>query len=189
MPHLALYNFNNFRVPSDEPANQGFHERNDRNFAAAEVSEGFVARSGHPDEPGPPSWGEQVYPRFFRDNGDGWAPSTLSRDLPSLFVYSYAGIHADALRNARQWFDRQAWPPYVLWWVEEGHVPAWREGVERLEHLHDQGPSPHAFDFKRPFDAAGNSTSIYHDAVRRCREANERAQTPLVDRALRSSGA
>ncbi|NDV88519.1 DUF3291 domain-containing protein [Aurantimonas aggregata] len=183
MPHLALYNFNNFRVPSQESANRGFHDRNDVNFAAAELSEGFVARSGHPDEPGPESWGEQVYPRFHVENGDGWAPATLSlwRDLPALFAFSYAGIHAEALRNARQWFDRQAWPTYALWWVEEGHIPEWREGVDRLEHLHDHGPSPHAFDFKRSFDPAGNPTTVDHDAVKRCREANERAQARLVD--------
>lgn len=34
-------------------------------------------------EPGPASWGDQVFPRFHTENGDGWAPSTLSlwRDL------------------------------------------------------------------------------------------------------------
>ncbi len=46
MHHLAVYNFNNFRFRSNDPVNQGFHDRNDLNFRAAEVCEGFVARSG-----------------------------------------------------------------------------------------------------------------------------------------------
>ncbi|BDA84772.1 hypothetical protein Sa4125_23140 [Aureimonas sp. SA4125] len=75
---LALYNFGMFRRPSDDPVNRGFHDRNDPNLRAVEASDGFISRSGYPDEPGPPSWGVQVFPRFFVDNGDGWAPSTLS---------------------------------------------------------------------------------------------------------------
>lgn len=78
MPYLAIYNFNNFRVRAEEPANQGFHDRNDLNFQAAEMSEGFVARSGYEGEEGPESWGPQVFPRFYIDNGDGWAPATPS---------------------------------------------------------------------------------------------------------------
>lgn len=78
MHHLAIYNFNNFRVASSDPINQGFHDRNDLNFRAAEVSEGFVARSGYEGEEGPSSWGPQVFPRFYIENGDGWAPSSLS---------------------------------------------------------------------------------------------------------------
>ena len=27
------------------------------------------------------------------------------------------------------------------------------QGAKRLEHLHDNGPTAHAFDFKAPFDA------------------------------------
>lgn len=182
MHHLAMYNFNNFREGAEAPVNQGFHDRNSINFEAAEVSEGFIARSGYEDEPGPDSWGEQVFPRFYVENGDGWAPSTLSlwRDLQSLYAFSYSGIHTDALRNARQWFDRHQWPPYVLWWVKEGHIPVWSEGVERLEHLHDNGPSIFAFDFKQAFDPAGNSAVVDHDEVRRLKARNLIAQAHLT---------
>jgi hypothetical protein len=160
--HLALYNFSMFRLPSEHPANQGFHDRNDRNFLIAEGSDGFVARSGYDDEPGPESWGEQVYPRFHVDNGDGWSPSTLSlwRDLASPMAFSYGGFHAETMRHGREWFPHQDWPPYVLWWVEAGRRPDWHEGVERLEHLHDHGPNAFAFDFKKPFDAQGRPVEI-----------------------------
>ena len=184
MHHLAIYNFNNFRERAEDPINQGFHDRNIINFDAAKISEGFVARSGYDDEPGPSSWGEQVFPRFYIEKGDGYAPSTLSlwRDLSALYAFSYSGIHTDALRNARQWFDRHKWPPYVLWWVRKGHTPTWSEGVERLEHLHDHGPSLFAFDFKEAFDPEGNSTTVDREAVKRLQALNSVAQTHLQGR-------
>lgn len=172
--HLALYNFSMFRVPSEHAANQGFHERNDRNFLVAEHSDGFVARSGYADEPGPESWGEQVFPRFYVDNGDGWSPSTLSlwHDLASPMAFSYSGFHAETMRHGHEWFPEQHWPPYVLWWVAAGHRPEWREGVERLEHLHDHGTSAFAFDFKKPFDAEGRPVEIDRAAVKRKMKLN-----------------
>ena len=68
---------------------------------------------------GPQSWGEQVYPRFYVERGDGWSPSTLSlwRDLTALMAFSYSGIHAEAMRHGREWFVKPTWPGYVLWWV------------------------------------------------------------------------
>lgn len=167
--YLAIYNFGMFALPSADPANDGFHARNDANFISAESSGGFVARSGYADEPGPESWGEQVYPRFYADNGDGWSPSTLSlwEDIPSLMAFCYSGIHAEAMRHAREWFVDPAWPPYVLWWTEPGAFPLWSEGAARLEHLHDNGPCPSAFTFKQPYDTLGRPITIDRAAVRR----------------------
>lgn len=176
--HLAIYNFGMFAARSADPANDGFHARNDMNFAAAEASVGFVARSGHEGEPGPESWGVQVYPRFFRDNGDGWSPSTLSlwEDIPSLMAFCYAGIHAEAMRHARAWFIEPSWPPYVLWWVESGGTPTWPQGVGRLEHLHDHGPSAFAFTFKSPFDPDDRPAQVDREAVKRKIAENRRRQ-------------
>src|SRR3954464_12728557 len=151
MKRLAIYNFGMFKVAGSDPANQGFHDRGDPNLAAAEQSDGFIARSGYEDDPGPESWGQQIYPRFYVERGDGWSPSTLSlwRDIASLMAFSYSGVHAEAMRHAREWFVKPAWPGYVLWWVDAGHTPEWAEGVERMEFLHDNGGSPFAFDSRR----------------------------------------
>ncbi|MEQ1953913.1 DUF3291 domain-containing protein [Mesorhizobium yinganensis] len=173
---LAIYNFGMFRQRADHPSIQGFHTRNDRNFATAEQSDGFVARSGYAGEPGPPSWGEQIYPRFYIDHGDGWAPSTLSlwRDLGALLAFSYTGFHAETMRQARDWLVEQRWPPYVLWWVTPDRTPLWAEGVARLEHLHDYGPSTDAFDFKHPYGDDGQPTTIDRSALKQ-RKTVERA--------------
>lgn len=75
---LALYTFGQFSQPADHPDNNEFHEIGDSVLAAIEASAGFVARSGYASDPGPESWGPEIYPRFFRDHGEVWAPATLS---------------------------------------------------------------------------------------------------------------
>ena len=96
---VALYTFGVFRAPANDPANQGFHSRNDRNLQAVEAAEGFVARSGYDGDPGPESWGVQVFPRFYVERGDGWSPATLSlwRDLESPMAFA---LHRGSWRGA-----------------------------------------------------------------------------------------
>lgn len=174
--HLALYTFGVFRVPADTPVNDGFRDRNDDVFAEVERCAGFVARSGYADEPGPDSWGLQVYPRFYVERGDGWSPSTLSlwETAEAAMAFSYGGRHAEAMRRARDWFDKPAFPPYALWWVEDGRVPTWSQAVERHEHLHDRGPSAFAFDFRAMHDPQGRPAAIDRDLVRRLKHMNDR---------------
>lgn len=151
--HLALYTFGQFTEPSEHPQNDGFHEQVDEVLAAIEASFGFIARSGYASDPGPESWGVETYPRFWRDNGDGWSPATLSlwRNVASAHAATYRGTHAKALRQGRQWFRKGDWPPLVAWWTPLQHQPTWVEGVAKLEELADNGPSPQAFHFKTPF--------------------------------------
>ena len=75
---LALYTFGIFKKPSDATANDGFHLRNDPILELVDRSPGMIARSGYEGDPGPASWGKQVYPRFYVEQGDGYSPSTLS---------------------------------------------------------------------------------------------------------------
>lgn len=165
---LVLFTFGIFRAPSDDPANDGFHERNDPILELVDTAPGFVARSGYDDEPGPQSWGEQVYPRFYEEKGDGWCPETLSvwQDLESPMAFSYFGLHAEALTHGREWFRKPQWPPLALWWTEAGAYPTWSEAIIRHEHLHDHGPTTFAFNFKQPFGAAGGSQRINRDRVK-----------------------
>jgi Domain of unknown function (DUF3291) len=166
---LAIYNFGIFRMRADDPVNDGFREREGANFAAAERAPGFVARSGYAGEEGPPSWGEQVFPRFYVERGDKGSPSTLSlwQDLESLFAFAYHGVHAEALKRAPDWFVEKQWPPYVLWWIEGDRRPDWREAVARFERLHDRGPEPQAFNFKTAFDAHGAPLAVDRARARR----------------------
>ncbi len=166
--NLALYTFGIFIKPSEHADNDGFHRRNDPVLAEVDTTPGLIARSGYDDEPGPECWGEQVYPRFYQERGDGWSPSTLSvwRDLESLMAFTYSGLHVEALRHGRQWFEKPQWPPLVCWWVKESHTPTWAEAIVRHEHLHDHGASPYAFNFKTPFDDDGGKMEIDRQRVK-----------------------
>jgi len=179
---LALYTFGQFRMRADHPDVEPFHEAEPGVWAAMERAEGFIAHSGYEDEPGPDSWGEQVFPKYWQDNGDGWAPSTISlwQDLETALAAVYRGIHADILRQGERFMrDDPDYPGYVLWWVAEDHRPDWTEAVGRLERLGDEGPSPDAFTFKAAFDPAGQPLSADGAAARRIAERNRlRADAP-----------
>ena len=171
---LALYTFGQFIKPADDTANDGFRALNDPVFATVDKAHGLIARSGYASDEGPGPWGEEVYPRFYEDRGDGWSPATLSlwHDIESVFAFTYDGLHAEALKRGREWFRSPDWPPLVLWWHRRKGTPTWSEGVERIEHLDDHGPSAHAFTFKSPFDEAGNAIKINRRRARELQALN-----------------
>ena len=179
---LAIYVFGQFRTRADHPDVEIFHSSEPGVWAAMERSEGFIARSGYEDEPGPDSWGEQVYPRYWQDNGDGWAPSIISlwQDLETALAAVYRGPHAEILKKGPDFMqDHTDYPAYVLWWVPENHQPDWDEAVERFELLGDDGPSPAAFTFKAAFDPKGKPLTADGAATRQIAERNRlRAEVP-----------
>ncbi|WP_371170306.1 DUF3291 domain-containing protein [Aliiroseovarius sp. 2305UL8-7] len=159
---LALYTFGQFIESADSPANDGFRELNDPIFENVDDAPGLIDRSGYASDPGPDPWGEEVYPEFYEDRGDGWSPATLSlwQDMESLFAFTYFGLHAKALSRGREWFQKPRWPPLVLWWHQGDARPTWAHGVGRHQHLHVHGPTPKAFTFRQPFDENGAPTKI-----------------------------
>ena len=50
----------------------------------------------------------------------------------------------------------------TLWWVPAGTVPTVAEAEQRLIHLHEHGPTPHAFTFREPFPAP-DAASVARD--------------------------
>ena len=116
---LALYNFGVPKDDFDAPGFEGFLLREPFNFAAAERSEGFIGRSGYESDPGPASWGKPAFPRFLQETRFDAGTSSLSlwRDIESLMAFCYDGVHANALKHARNWMGPRSWPPLVLWWL------------------------------------------------------------------------
>lgn len=180
--HLAVYNFGLHVDAYESPRVEGFRLREPLNFEAARRAEGYLGRSGYDGEPGPESWGEKVYPRFIKESGFDDAPSSLSlwTGLEALMAFTYSGVHADALKHARNWNQRQAWPALVLWWVGDDTRPSWADGAERLESLHDDGSTPRAFTFKAPFCPDGNAITIDRDNVKAIAGRNAAGQETLL---------
>lgn len=181
--HLVMYNFGLHVASYGAPEVQGFLRREPLNFAAAEKASGFVGRSGYLGEPGPESWGVQVFPRFIKGSGFDSGPSSLSMwaDIESLMAFSYAGVHAEALKNARHWNTKNDWPPLVLWWVEAGKRPDWDHAARKLEWLHDHGPGPQAFTFKQPYGPDGEPLEIDRARVKALMEANAPGQSEMLE--------
>ncbi|MFN8633012.1 MAG: DUF3291 domain-containing protein [Chloroflexota bacterium] len=156
MGRVAFYTFGILREERGHPQVQGFFDRIDTVFAAAESSTGFIAT--YRNQINSATFG----PRFFVPGTHVRAPQTLSlwADLDSVFAFAYRGPHGESLRVRKDWFVPPAWPTYAIWWVSDDEQPSWDDAPKRLEHLHDHGPTPHAFSFKTPFDAAGNPTRL-----------------------------
>jgi hypothetical protein len=163
---LAIYNFGLFVAPYDSSEVKGFRVREPLNFAAAETAEGFVGRSGYAGEPGPECWGRQVFPRFIEGSGFTTAPSSLSlwADIESLMAFSYSGVHADALKHARNWQVPRRWPALVLWWTD--HRPDW--------------PGPSAVHFKEPYGPDGEKVLLDRARIRRLSEVNTERHKDLL---------
>ncbi|MBO6520989.1 MAG: DUF3291 domain-containing protein [Rhodospirillales bacterium] len=77
-----------------------------------------------------------------------------------LFEFVYHSAHTAVMARRREWFEAMKEAYNVLWWVEAGTEPTLVEAKARLEHLREHGPTPHAFTFKKPFDAPGAEEAV-----------------------------
>ena len=162
MSRLSFMTFGIPRKPGGHPDVQGFVDRGIDVFATVDAADGLIDRFRYGANTEADHFGEYVTGRFVTPNFADCVAQTLSlwMDLETVFAFSYAGVHAGALRQRTEWFLKPAWPTYVAWWVADDHWPDWREANTRLEHLHDHGASAFAFNFRSPFDADGDPISL-----------------------------
>ena len=142
--HLAQLNLGVFKAPLDAPEMTPFAAALDRINAIADESPGFVWRMK--DEDGGPSSNVEV-----PGADDPLLASNLSvwADYESLREFMYRTDHAAYLRRRTEWFEREAIPMTVGWWVPAGTVPTLEEALDRLERLRRDGPTGDAFPLTR----------------------------------------
>ena len=169
MPHkLAFMTVGILREPVGHEQVQGFVDRVPSVYQAADSSEGFHARSIRDMGTYLHSWGEVKLPACYPQptpNERIAATLSLWADLESVAAFSYHGPHGEALSKRRDWFDKSNLPVYVAWWVDADHAIDWTEGCDRIDRLHRDGPTPHAFNFSSPFDCDGNPCPLDRQAV------------------------
>ena len=158
--HLAQINIGRLRAETDDPMIAEFMAALDEINALAERSPGFVWRFMTED-------GNATAVRPFEDellliNMSVW------ESVESLGDYVYRSDHTGYLRRRREWFERISEAIVALWWVPAGHRPTVAEGIERIEHLRTNGPTPQAFTFRQPFSQATE------DSARQDREGDVR---------------
>lgn len=141
--YLAQMSISKARAPLDHPMMEGFVSQLPIINALADKTPGFIWRLQTKE-------GNSTGIRTFDD------PSILMNlslweSIDPLKEFVYKGPHAILYKNARQWFERLAGHVTVLWWVPKGYLPTAAEGVERLNRLNSEGPSPEAFSFQKAF--------------------------------------
>jgi hypothetical protein len=179
MARLAFLTLGPLRDPRTHDRSKGFFDRVPAVFETAEHSEGFIARSIRDPENGQYGWGNPACPTFVSQDLNEHLVHTLSlwRDLESVYAFAYSELHAQALRLRREWFDEPQYPNYVAWWTADAHTPSAHEATGRLEQLNAEGPTPDAFNFKRPFDAHGQPAALDRDLIKAKIELNGQALT------------
>lgn len=111
--------------------------------ALAEATPGFVWRLQG-------EGGDATDIRAF-DDPDMLINLTVWESVEALADFVFRTDHLGFLRRRREWFETPDAPATALWWVPAGHCPSPAEAKERLARLTADGPTAHAFTFRRPF--------------------------------------
>lgn len=135
--HLAELNIGYLKYATDDPRLAGFMDNLDRVNAIAERSDGFVWRLK--DESG-----NATAIRPFPDANMALNLSVW-RDAESLEHYVWNTVHKQFYAKRAEWFEHMTSHHFVMWWIDEGHVPTPEEAKERLDHLRENGDSDFAF--------------------------------------------
>jgi hypothetical protein len=157
MYQLAQLNIAELKKPIDSPELSDFVNNLDRINQLAETSAGFVWRYETNEEE---AITDEVFGGNYIVNLSVWS------DITSLHNYIYRSAHVEIMKRRKEWFHRMKEAYTVLWWVSSAHIPTTLEAKERLDSLHQNGPSQNSFTFKNPYsspDSISESQSGAYD--------------------------
>jgi len=136
---LAQINISHMKAAKEDLIMKEFVDFLDPINKLAEESPGFIWRLiGEPDEPSP--WNDMII-----INMSVW------ENIETLKDFTYHTAHSYFVRSRKKWFEHLGRPHYVMWWVDEGHIPTLAEAAEKLDLLNKNGPSRAAFTFSKVF--------------------------------------
>ncbi len=141
--HLAHFNWATLVGDLGSPEVAGFEDAIDRVNQVAERSPGFVWRDGAES-----SNASAIDWPMFVDCPRTIASFSVWEDPTTLKAFVYKTVHGAFVRRAKEWFQPESGPNYVLWWVPQGHIPDTAEARDRVELLLSDGPTEGAFDFR-----------------------------------------
>ena len=141
--HIAQINIAKAIAPMESDTMKGFVDRLDEINALADTSAGFVWRLQEQDGN---ATSIQAY-----DDPSIIVNMSVWENIESLKAYVYKSVHVELIRERNAWFSKMATTHMALWWIPAGHIPTVTEGKERLAILENNGPSPEAFTFAKPF--------------------------------------
>lgn len=141
--HIAQLNIARAIAGMESEVMTGFVSRLEEINALADRSPGFIWRLQSEE-------GDATALRVFDDplmlvNMSVWS------SIEELKDFVYRSMHVELIRDREAWFEKLSAAHQVLWWIPEGHIPTVEEAKAKLELIREQGPSPEAFTFGRPF--------------------------------------
>ena len=134
---LAELNVGYALYPLDDARMAGFIDNLDALNALAERSKGYVCRmksdSGNATDLDVPGDEQMIA------NMSVWV------DVTSLGDYVFNTIHAKFYEKRPAWFENMTRHHFVMWWVEDGHIPTLDEAMQKLAPLQEHGSTDDAF--------------------------------------------
>lgn len=144
--HLAQLNIGRMVAPEGDPRVAEFYAALDSINALADQSPGFVWRMVDSDS------NDATSLRPYESDPDMLVNMSVWESREALFDYVYRSGHMEFVRRRREWFVSLGEVFTVLWWVPIGELPTLADAMARLEHLRANGPTPHAFTFRKAFE-------------------------------------
>jgi hypothetical protein len=162
MARIAFLTFGNMVAPYGDPAVEVFESAIEATYDQVDASPGFICHMADAEWiPG----GDRLRSPFYTG---GRSPeldaeaTTLSiwADLESVYAFAYSGSHLDAFKRRRESFESGDWPSHVAWWIGDDELPTWEDAFARQQLIHGKGPSPEAFNFRKPYAPDGTATKL-----------------------------
>jgi hypothetical protein len=141
--HIAQMNVGTTLYDLDDPRIADFMNNLALINGLAEASPGFVWRLQS----------EEGDATSIKTSDDPRALVNMSvwESVEDLFKFVYRTDHRGFMVRRREWFRKPEGPYQVLWWVRPGTRPTAADGLARLRHLSEHGPTPYAFTFNKLF--------------------------------------
>ena len=138
--HIAQLNVGRPKYALDDPRMAGFMDNLDRVNAVAERSQGFVWRmTGEGDN--------NMDVTRADDPGMNYNLSVW-RTAEDLEHYVWNTVHAKFYNRKAEWFPDMGIAHFVMWPIEEGHIPTLDEALDKLEILRRDGSTDTAFGWE-----------------------------------------
>lgn len=135
--HIAQLNVGRPKYALDDPRFADFMDNLDRINAVAERSPGFIWRmTGDGDNNMDVTRSDDPGMNY---NLSVWATAD------DLEHYVWNTVHAKFYNRKAEWFPKMDEAHFVMWPVEEGHLPNLDEALDRLAMLRQQGSTGAAF--------------------------------------------
>ena len=137
--HIAELNIAQWQFPADDPRGADFVNALDKINAVADRMPGFVWRLV--------GEGNNASDIIAFDDPSVIVNMSVWQRVEDLEHFVWNTVHKRIYERKNEWFAALKSHHFVMWMVDEGHIPTVAEARERLDHLDKHGNSDHAFNW------------------------------------------